>query len=88
MLGMIKTVAQPHTPVKNQAVLSHLRWKRRELTRQMARVEAQIIKLQPGRKPVSVAQLERLLEELSAGLPNLPPLPHDFSRADLYDDHD
>ncbi len=33
------------------------------------------------------AELERLLGELAAGHP-LPVLPADFSRADIYDDHD
>lgn len=39
------------------------------------------------RQPVSAEEFERLLDELSepASLPNLP---DDFSRADIYSDHD
>jgi hypothetical protein len=33
------------------------------------------------------AELDRLLHDLATG-PTLPVLPRDFSRADLYDDHD
>lgn len=33
------------------------------------------------------AEFERLLKDLAAG-PPLPVLPNDFSRADIYDDHD
>lgn len=33
------------------------------------------------------AEFERLLGDLAAG-PSLPVLPADFSRADIYDDHD
>jgi hypothetical protein len=35
----------------------------------------------------SQADLDRLLSDLAAG-PRLPVLPPDFSRADIYDDHD
>jgi hypothetical protein len=35
----------------------------------------------------TLAEFERLLNELAAG-PPLPVLPADFSRADIYDDHD
>jgi hypothetical protein len=37
--------------------------------------------------PLSEAEFERLLDELSEG-PTLPRLPGDFSRADIYADHD
>lgn len=36
---------------------------------------------------LSAAELDRLLDEFSEGL-SLPSLPPDFSRADLYADHD
>jgi hypothetical protein len=38
--------------------------------------------------PLSDEEFDRLLDELSEGLPSLPPLPADFSRADIYADHD
>lgn len=34
------------------------------------------------------AALDAELDELSAASDHVPPLPDDFSRADLYDDHD
>jgi hypothetical protein len=38
-------------------------------------------------EPVSHEEFERNLDEVAAGL-NLQPLPPDFSRADIYFDHD
>ena len=37
---------------------------------------------------VSLAEFERGLDDLSAGLPPIVPLPADFSRADIYAEHD
>ena len=37
---------------------------------------------------LSQAEFRQWLTDVSAGMPALPPLPVDFSRADLYDDHD
>jgi len=34
------------------------------------------------------AEFRQWLPDVSAGMPPLPPIPSDFSRADLYDDHD
>ena len=36
----------------------------------------------------AVHHADRWLDELSDGLGNLPPLPHDFSTKDVYADHD
>jgi hypothetical protein len=43
-----------------------------------------------ARSPHSLTKSEfsQWLIDLSAGMPPVPPLPADFSRADLYDDHD
>jgi hypothetical protein len=41
----------------------------------------------PSRQPVSVEEFEQLLDELSEPA-SLPELPADFSRADIYSDHD
>ncbi len=38
--------------------------------------------------PLSLEEFDRLLDEVSEGLPPLPPLPADFSLADVYTDHD
>ncbi len=39
-------------------------------------------------KSLSVEELDHFLDEFSAGLNDLPPLPEDFSREDIYHDHD
>lgn len=41
----------------------------------------------PGAEP-TLAEFESLLEQVSAGLPLMPALPLDFSRADIYAGHD
>jgi hypothetical protein len=38
-------------------------------------------------EPLNLAELDRLLDELSEGTENIPPLPLNFSRADIYGDH-
>jgi hypothetical protein len=37
---------------------------------------------------VSPADFEHLLDTLASALPSLPTLPADFSRRDIYDEHD
>lgn len=37
---------------------------------------------------VSVDEFDRILDELASTPTNAPPLPEDFSRADIYADHD
>lgn len=37
---------------------------------------------------MSIEEFDILLDQLSAGLPDLPHLPADFGRADIYADHD
>jgi hypothetical protein len=37
---------------------------------------------------LSPAEFDRRLDELSEGLPSIPTLPADWSRADVYTDHD
>jgi hypothetical protein len=43
---------------------------------------------QPADPALALPDFDRHLEALSKGLPPLPPLPADFSRADSYADHD
>ena len=38
--------------------------------------------------PMPLDEFDRWLDELSAGSERLPSLPTDFSRADIYQDHD
>jgi hypothetical protein len=72
-----------------QRHLLRLRGERRNLAMRLAKLDAEIEKQDRAGDPVPTpAQLERWFEDLSAGLDDLPPLPADFSRADLYDDHD
>lgn len=40
----------------------------------------------PGQ--MSLQEIDQVLNELSEGTENLPPLPEDFSRKDIYSDHD
>ena len=44
----------------------------------------------PRRSPhdLSAVEFAQWLKDLSAGMPDVPPLPADFSRMDIYDDHD
>jgi hypothetical protein len=44
--------------------------------------------LAPSPNNPPIAELDRWLDDLAAGLPSLPTLPADFSRADLYAEHD
>jgi hypothetical protein len=37
---------------------------------------------------ITAEEFDRLLDEFSAGLPALPSLPNDFSRVDIYGEHD
>ncbi len=39
-------------------------------------------------KPLSAKKLDTLFDSLSKGLPDIPELPADFSRQDIYSDHD
>ena len=41
-----------------------------------------------GTKEVSLVEFKQALDAFAADLPDLPSLPADFSKADLYDDHD
>jgi hypothetical protein len=75
--------------------LTRLLGERRKLWSRLSLLEKQIAKLSLAKngakvrtKSPGVAEFERWLDAMSAGLPELPPLPGDFSRADLYDDHD
>lgn len=37
---------------------------------------------------LTLEDFDRILDELAAGSENIPALPSDFSRADIYEDHD
>jgi hypothetical protein len=71
---------------KRERTLARLQREERALTKRLGRIEREVESLQrTGADPRSV---DRWLSALSAGLPELAPLPADFSRADLYNDHD
>jgi hypothetical protein len=55
----------------------------------MAQLDRELSKLSPTEKRApSVEVLDRWLDELSDAVEDLPSLPADFARADLYNDHD
>ena len=69
--------------------LAQLRRAGKQLAARLSKLDADISKLSETAAPaLSDAAFEQWLEEMSGGLPNLPPLPLDFGRASLYDDHD
>jgi hypothetical protein len=69
--------------------LAQLRRRRRKLFGQLAKLDRELARLSPPNpRAPSAEEVDRWIDELSSGLDNLPPLPADFSRADLYDDHD
>ncbi|HUO09927.1 MAG TPA: hypothetical protein VM008_16605 [Phycisphaerae bacterium] len=71
--------------------LSQLVKRRRQLASQLEKLEGQIAALGASgskAKAISAATLDRILDELAQGKPPLKSLPVDFSRADIYDDHD
>jgi hypothetical protein len=68
-----------------------LRDERRKLSWRLAKLDERLAKLAPApkdEKAPNPATLNRWLDELSKGLDHLPLLPSNFSRADLYNDHD
>lgn len=86
---MGKLAENRHTSREKSRSVAHLRNRRRKLSAQLARIDKQLAKVVKPKKTVhSPQEVDRWLDELSAGLEHLPPLPDDFSRADLYDDHD
>ena len=42
----------------------------------------------PGPEDLTMEQFDAILDELADSMPAVPPLPADFSRADIYADHD
>jgi hypothetical protein len=62
-----------------------------EICRLVETFRANLRNGQPAEKhgnDMSIEEFDALLDEITEGLPSLPPLPPDFSRADIYDDHD
>lgn len=49
---------------------------------------SQVAVFSPSNGTVSLDDFDRYLDELAADLPRLAPLPADFSRADIYRNHD
>lgn len=43
---------------------------------------------QEGLNAVPLEDVDSWLDEISEGLPSLPPLPRDFGREHIYDEHD
>jgi len=69
--------------------IARLKRERQRLSSRLNMVDAKLGTWKRSkRRPPTSEEVDRWLDELSAGLPDLPSLPRDFSRADLYDDHD
>jgi hypothetical protein len=72
--------------------VARLRREQRQLSARLARINAALDKAlgkgETNRSISTAAQVDRWLNELTDGLSDLPAIPADFSRADLYDDHD
>jgi hypothetical protein len=76
-------------PESARKQLHRLKQKQRRLSSELARIDRAIDHLTPaGKRSPDKSTLNRWLDELADGLPALPQLPADFSRGDLYDDHD
>jgi hypothetical protein len=54
---------------------------------EIANREAGVLSQGQNQPPSDLDEFERGLNELSEGLPQLPTLPADFSRADIYGEH-
>jgi hypothetical protein len=83
-----RPVSRPPSQERNR--LNRLRGERRKAMLRLQQIDIELAKLQSHRveRPPSPRQLDRWFEDLSDGLSAVPPLPLDFSRADLYADHD
>lgn len=53
----------------------------------LRRILAEAGQTQRQAEPLNLAELDRLLDELSEGTEHIAPLPANFSRADIYGDH-
>jgi hypothetical protein len=90
---MRKVAEQPlmRRPPDQRQRVNKLQGERRKLTARLQKVNAELSRLEgsrPHNRVPTAQELERWLNDLTEGLPDLPPLPADFSRADIYDDHD
>jgi hypothetical protein len=69
--------------------LTRLQDEQRRLAVRMTKLESEIEKLSAlGKRRATGEEIDRWMDALSQGIGELPPLPMDFSRADLYEDHD
>jgi len=69
--------------------VARLKRERKRLSSRLHLVDTKLGTLERQKQKTPKPQeVDRWLDQLSAGLPDLPPLPQDWSRADIYDDHD
>jgi len=90
-MGKIKRTAQRINGSNGRERLVRLRGERRALAVRLARLDEQISQLSEAPRALDSKKnvaVERWLDDLVDGLPELPALPTDWGRADLYDDHD
>lgn len=90
-MGKLAKKSSSIAKTKHRDRFRSLASERKRLTAQLAEVDQKLANLNPSAErdtANSPAELDRWFTHLTAGLDKLPPLPADFSRADLYDDHD
>jgi hypothetical protein len=70
--------------------LARLRDERRKLSTRLSQLDKEIARLKPAKdkKVLNKEAINRWFEDISRDLDHLVSLPADFSRADLYVDHD
>jgi hypothetical protein len=89
--GMGKLTTPPGRRKRRTAprLTARLKEKRRKLASHLSKLERELAELDMAtrRTVLTPEEFDRWLEELASG-PDAPALPADWSRADLYDDHD
>jgi hypothetical protein len=93
---MGKLAERPRKAKLAQQRAKHLTGERRKLVARMAKIDAELARVRSSGvhssrsngRTTRASELDKWFDELSQGLAEIPALPADFSRADLYEDHD
>jgi hypothetical protein len=89
--GKIADRSRGHRAQEQGLQFRRLKEERKRISGHLAQIDRTLAKLASARsrkKLPSPEELNRWFDELLDGLDAIPSLPADFSRADLYDDHD
>jgi len=85
---MGKLASRPQRPLEKRRA-SLLLARRRKLSQQLDKLDSELEQLQAAAdRPDSIRAFDRWLEELVNGPASATSLPSDFSRRDIYDEHD